>query len=98
MKVLTVRDLGMLIRHQRQKLGIDQATLAERAGVSRYWIIGIEGGKERADVGLVLRTLRALGLNVDVSDDKPRRARGPAGTTTKPTADDLIKSALARRR
>jgi HTH-type transcriptional regulator/antitoxin HipB len=44
--------------------------LAERAGVGREWIIGLEKGKPTAEIGLVLRTLRALGLGVQL-DSKP---------------------------
>jgi len=99
MKVSTIRDLSALIRHQRRKLGWDQQTLAERAGVSRYWVIDVENGKPGAGVALVLRTLRALGLSVDVTEsqspskaaDKPSKAR-----SHRPSADDLIKAALER--
>lgn len=57
-------DLGLVIRARRRELGLDQHELASMIGASRHWVIGIEKGKERADVGLLLRTLRALGLVV----------------------------------
>lgn len=99
MKISTIRDLSALIRHQRRKLGWDQQTLAERAGVSRYWVIDVENGKSGASVALVLRTLRALGLSLDVTEsqstpkdaDKPGKAR-----SNRPSADDLIRAALER--
>lgn len=59
-------DIGAAIRDRRRQLGLDQQTLADRIGVSRQWIVGIEGGKPRAEIGLVLRTLRALDLHVEV--------------------------------
>ncbi len=42
------------------QLGLDQASLATRVGVSRQWIVAVEAGKARAEVGLVLRTLTAV--------------------------------------
>ena len=43
MQIQTVRDLGATIRAQRRRLGWDQATLAEHAGLSRLWINQVEG-------------------------------------------------------
>lgn len=60
--IRTAQDLGIAIRDRRKALGIDQATLAGRVGVSRKWIIDIEKGKPRASVELVLRTLDILGF------------------------------------
>lgn len=64
MHVRTPRDLGLVIADRRRQLGLDQAELARRAGVSRQWIIAIEKGKPRAELGLVLRTLRALEVDI----------------------------------
>jgi HTH-type transcriptional regulator/antitoxin HipB len=59
-------DIGLVIRARRHELGLDQHELAAMVGASRQWVHNIEKGKDRADVGLVLRTLRALGLVVAV--------------------------------
>lgn len=64
MHIRTPRDLGLVIADRRRQLGLDQADLARRAGVSRQWIIAIEKGKPRAELGLVLRTLRALDVDI----------------------------------
>jgi y4mF family transcriptional regulator len=66
-------ELGRAIRERRRALGLDQATLARRVGVSRQWVVEVEGGKERAEVGLVLRTLAALGLEVSLAPRASRR-------------------------
>lgn len=63
----TPTDLGLIIRDRRRALGLDQAALARRVGVSRQWIVEMERGKPRAEVGLVLRTLSALGIRLEVS-------------------------------
>ena len=67
MHVATPADIGAFIRERRKALGIDQKTLADRVGVGRTWIIAIEKGKTRAELGLVLRTLRALDIAVDLT-------------------------------
>ena len=66
MRIRTTTDLGLVIRDRRRKLGLDQRVLADRVGVSRQWIVEIEKGKPRAEVGLLLRTLETLGLDLMV--------------------------------
>jgi HTH-type transcriptional regulator / antitoxin HipB len=66
MRIRTVPELGLIIRERRRKLGLGQRALAAKVGVSRQWIVEVEQGKARAAVGLVLRTLEALDLQVDV--------------------------------
>lgn len=67
MAIRTPRDLGATVRDRRRAMQLDQAALAGRAGVSRQWIIALEQGKPGAELGLVLRTLKALNLRLDVS-------------------------------
>lgn len=64
MLLRTDRDIGALIRDQRKKQKLDQAELAARIGVNRRWVIEVERGKPRAEVGLVLKALDALGLSL----------------------------------
>lgn len=68
------QELGHLVRDSRLRKGITQAYLATQVGVSRKWIIDLEAGKRTTDLSLVLRTLNALGLELDAHD---RRARDP---------------------
>ena len=60
----TPQDIGQTIRSRRKQLGWDQAKLADQVGVSRQWIINIEQGKPRAEIGLILRTLHVLDLPI----------------------------------
>jgi len=71
---VTAADIGAMIRGRRRKLGLDQGTLARRAGVGRQWIVDVEKGKPRAGIELVLRTLTAIGLSVGVSEKAAPRA------------------------
>ena len=67
MFIRTPADLGAVIRERRRKLGLDQAELAQRIGVSRQWVVGIERGRARAELGLVLRALDSLGIRLNSS-------------------------------
>jgi DNA-binding XRE family transcriptional regulator len=75
MRIRTPADLGGLIRTTRKKLRLDQFTLAKKIGVSRLWLIEIEKGKPRAEIGLVLRALDALHitLNATTAAKTPKR-------------------------
>ena len=61
----TPADLGAVIRDRRKQLKRNQASLANEIGVSRQWLIELEHGHPRAELGLVLRVLDALGINLD---------------------------------
>ncbi len=75
MNIPSVKALGALVRDRRRKFGMTQQELAERAGVSRAWLVALEQGKPSAQVDLVLRTLRELGLSLQVE------AGGPVSTS-----------------
>lgn len=98
MIVRTPSDLGLLIRERRKKLGLDQAELAKKVGVSRLWVIEFERGKPRAEIGLVMRTLLALGLELEVSAEPaapPVKRR--AGAISVPDIDAVVRDARKRR-
>jgi HTH-type transcriptional regulator/antitoxin HipB len=69
MRIRTATDLGAFIRERRTKLGMDQVDLAEKAGTSRKWLIEVEQGKPRAEIGLILRTLKTLGVSINLQID-----------------------------
>ena len=92
MQVRAPSDLGQAIRQRRKQLGLDQRSLAERVGVSRQWIVEIEKGKPRAELGLVLRTLKALELQLEIGS--PSVLRRGAGATV--DLDALIEKARGR--
>jgi HTH-type transcriptional regulator/antitoxin HipB len=78
MLIRTPAALGAVIRDRRKQLKLDQAAFARRIGVSRQWIIQIEHGHPRAELGLVLRALDALDIRLDASAEEPRRRRSGA--------------------
>jgi HTH-type transcriptional regulator/antitoxin HipB len=77
MKVRSIRDLAAVVRGRRRDLGLSQAELAARAGVSRKWIYQFEAGKPTAELRLILRVLDALGLVLDVTYDEQTAAGEP---------------------
>lgn len=70
MRITTTEDLGRHLRERRRALGLTQAHLAARARVSRRWLSDLEAGKERAELGLVIQTLHALGMIIDLQPEE----------------------------
>ena len=98
MLIRTASDLGALIRERRLKLGLDQITLAQNAGTSRKWLIEVENGKPRAEIGLILRTLKALGVTLtaaDTANDVPART---SRTAVPPVDINQVIDSLKKRR
>src|SRR5690349_15463024 len=93
MFIRTPADLGAIVRERRKQLDLDQATLAKRIGVSRQWIIGIEHGRSRAELGLVLRTLDTLGIRLSSAIVTPT-----SKTSRRPDIDAIVASAKKARR
>ena len=57
-----------------------QQQLARAAAVGRQWIVEIEAGKPRAELGRVLQTLAALDLALTIHSEgipEVRKARDP---------------------
>ena len=77
MLIRTPADLGAALRDRRKQLDLDQAELAKRIGVNRKWVIGIERGRARAELGLVLRALDALGIRLDAAVESPGQKVSP---------------------
>jgi HTH-type transcriptional regulator/antitoxin HipB len=74
----SLRDLATAVRARRLDLGLSQEELAARMGVSRQWIGAFEGGRPRAELGLVIRLLHALDLRFDlVERDSDRLSPEP---------------------
>ena len=58
------RDLGLYLGERRRQLGRTQSDLSREAGVSRRWLSELEAGKATAEIGMVLRTMYALRLDL----------------------------------
>jgi len=88
MLIRTPIDLGAAIRDRRKQLGIGQAALAEQIGTSRQWVVAVERGHQRAELGLILRTLDTLGIRLETKIKTPETAKSQG-----PDIDAIIAAA-----
>lgn len=69
--VPTALVLGARLRAERHAQGLTQAQLAERAHVSRAFVIDLEQGRRAgAELARVLAVVRALGLVLAIGEDR----------------------------
>jgi len=69
----TAEQLGAVIRLKRKEKDLTQSELAKLLGAERKWVINLESGNSKAEIGLVLRALDALNLRASLTDgDKPK--------------------------
>jgi HTH-type transcriptional regulator / antitoxin HipB len=101
MRVRTPSELGALIRDYRLRQNLDQKTLAATIGVSRQWIVEAEKGKAGAPLGLVLRTLGALGIALDARPETPPSPKGknkPHGVDARVDINAIVARARKKRK
>jgi transcriptional regulator with XRE-family HTH domain len=72
----TPEQLGATIRLKRREKGLTQSGLAKLLGAERKWVINLESGNSKAEIGLVLRALEALNLRASLTDGGRPGARG----------------------
>lgn len=82
MKDIVMRNpeqIGRAIRLRRMEKCLSQSEFATSLGVGRKWVIGIEAGNPKAELGLVLKALDALGLQASLVQEHnaPFGARQP---------------------
>lgn len=86
----TASDFGSLIRSRRKARGLGQAELAEMVGVSRRWLNQVEAGKPGASLSLVLNTLNALNIQIDVRANEDRPSSEGIAPVLGPDIDDIL--------
>jgi len=79
-RIRTARDVGALIRSTREDRNWTLADLANRAEVSRRWLIQVEHGHPRAELANILRVLHTLDIALESRTpvSKRRAGRNPA--------------------
>ena len=95
MKDIQLRNseqLGAAIRLKRKEKGLSQAALADELGVERKWILRLEAGNSKAELGLVLRALEALGIHTLLSD----RSRASTGARARPAPASRLDEVFQR--
>lgn len=66
-EIMTVQIIGKTIRERRKKLGINQQTLADLAGVAVNTVLSIERGESNPQLQTLLTILDTLGLQLDIN-------------------------------
>lgn len=84
---------GAIIGARRHDHWLSQQSLAKTTGVSRKFLVDLEAGHERSELGKTLAILAALGLSIEATDPLPRgSAHDPARRDYAQTFTQLISS------
>ncbi len=74
-----IEELGAVVRETRQRRGMSQQTLAERASLSRNFVAQVERGESSPTVATLARLATALGTTVGELLGEEARAAAAAG-------------------
>ena len=80
------RELASTVERRRHQLGITQAELAQRAGVSRQWVNALEAAEGNPSFANLVAVLDALGLGLEIAEIPA--VHRPA--VAHPDLDDLV--------
>jgi HTH-type transcriptional regulator/antitoxin HipB len=92
MKDIPLRNpeqLGAAIRLKRKEKNLTQSELAKLLGAERKWVLHVESGNSKAEIGLVLRAIEVLGLRASLGDTG-QPGRGPHELET-PRLDQVFR-------
>lgn len=64
---MDLKQVGSTIKNRRKKLGINQQTLADLAGVAVNTLVAIERGEGNPQLSTLLTILDTLGLQMDIN-------------------------------
>ena len=87
----SVEQLGLTIRLKRKEKGLSQTGLAELLGVERKWVLRLEAGSPRAELGLVLKALKALNIRASLSDEELPAHGGDNPRTSHSRLDEVFR-------
>lgn len=67
---LTIHQIASAARGRRQSVGLSQAQVADRLGVSRRWVRDLEAGNGGAHLETVLRLLDMLHIDLAFAGER----------------------------
>jgi len=76
MALHNAEQLGAAIRLRRKEKNLTQSELAKLLGAERKWVLNLESGNSKAEIGLILRAIEVLGLRAFLAE-KGQVGRGP---------------------
>lgn len=102
-RISTPHNLGAAVRDARTAAQLTQAELAERAGVSREWLIGLERGtRPRAELTKILGVLSALDQPIMLGHEQkleaPESEPEPPHSGNAMTTAEITRRAIERSR
>ena len=65
--IMDIKEIGIIIKERRKRLGVNQQTLADLAGVGLNTLVAIERGEGNPQLNTLLTILDTLGLQMDVN-------------------------------
>ena len=65
--IMKQKEIGNAIKERRKKLGINQQTLADLAGMAVNTVVAIERGEGNPQLSTLLTILDTLGLQADIN-------------------------------
>ena|ERR1700733_2096351 len=68
MALHNAQQLGAAIRLKRREKGLTQSELAKLLGAERKWVLNLESGNSKAEIGLLLRAIEVLDLRAFLTD------------------------------
>ncbi len=73
--MFTVREAGPLVRELREEKGWTQAELAQRASVSRSFLVDLETGKPTVETWKFMDVFQALGYEIAIRNRETGKVR-----------------------
>jgi y4mF family transcriptional regulator len=64
---ISVKEVGVVIRESRKRLGVTQKDLALTSGTGLRFIIELEKGKDTCQIGKVLTVIQTLGIRIELT-------------------------------
>ncbi len=64
---MSTKEIGTIIKNRRKRLGVNQQTLADLAGVGLNTLVAIERGDGNPQLNTLLTILDTLGLQIDIN-------------------------------
>ncbi len=87
---MSIEELGAVVRETRQRRGLSQQALADRAGLSRNFVAQIERGESSPTVATLARLAAALGATVGELLGEEAAASEPGEAVAVPLVADRI--------
>jgi transcriptional regulator with XRE-family HTH domain len=75
MKAEPERRFGQRVRELRERIGVSQETLANRAGIHRTYVGGVERGERNVSLRNIMRLAEALEVRPQCLFDEPGAKR-----------------------